>query len=64
MDYAADIVSVLREQLSERHGLTLEWLIIGLIAIEVLFEIHNLVRDYLNDEARGIVTLAQEKHDH
>lgn len=46
MDYAQEIVTVLREQLSERHGLTLEWLIIGLIAIEVLFEIHRVMREH------------------
>lgn len=46
MDYAQEIVTVLREQLSERHGLTLEWLIIGLIAFEVLFEIHRVVREH------------------
>ena len=35
MDYAQEIATVLRENLSERHGLLLEWLIIGLIAVEV-----------------------------
>jgi uncharacterized Rmd1/YagE family protein len=39
MDYAQEIASVLRETLSERHSLRLEWGIIVLIAIEVLFEI-------------------------
>jgi uncharacterized Rmd1/YagE family protein len=38
MDYAQEIASVLRETLSERHNLRLEWGIIILIAIEVLFE--------------------------
>jgi uncharacterized Rmd1/YagE family protein len=39
MDYAQEIASVLRETLSERHNLRLEWGIIVLIFIEVLFEI-------------------------
>ena len=38
MDYAQEIASVLRETLSERHSLRLEWGIIVLIAIEVVFE--------------------------
>ncbi|RMZ76761.1 hypothetical protein DV737_g4662, partial [Chaetothyriales sp. CBS 132003] len=38
MDYAAEIASVLRERLSEKHGTFLEWTIIVLIAIEVGFE--------------------------
>jgi required for meiotic nuclear division protein 1 len=38
MDYAQEIASVLRETLSERHNLRLEWGIIILIAIEVVFE--------------------------
>ncbi|KAL9095493.1 MAG: hypothetical protein Q9165_002364 [Trypethelium subeluteriae] len=39
MDYAQEITSVLRETLNEKHGEFLEWLIIGLILIEVLFEL-------------------------
>ena len=38
MDYAAEIASVLRERLSEKHGIFLEWTIIVLIAVEVCFE--------------------------
>ena len=45
MDYAAEIASVLRERLSEKHGLFLEWTIIVLIAIEVGFEILRLHRE-------------------
>lgn len=39
LDYASGIVEVMREQLSERHSLGLEWMIIILIAVEVGFEI-------------------------
>lgn len=45
MDYAGEIAEVLRERLSEKHGLFLEWTIIALIAIEVGFEILRLQRE-------------------
>lgn len=44
MDYASEIASVLRERLSEKHSTGLEWLIIGLISIEVVFGIFELWR--------------------
>ncbi|KXL49822.1 hypothetical protein M433DRAFT_151615 [Acidomyces richmondensis BFW] len=53
MDYASEIAAVLRERLSEKHSTELEWLIIGLIAIEVLFEIRKLWeewRDWVDPE--------------
>lgn len=45
MDYAGEIAQVLRERLSEKHGLFLEWTIIVLIAIEVGFEVLRLHRE-------------------
>ncbi|KAI9749646.1 MAG: hypothetical protein M4579_006795 [Chaenotheca gracillima] len=45
MDYAQEIASVLRERLSEKHGLVLEWMIIALITIEVGFEILRLWKE-------------------
>ena len=45
MDYAQEITTVLRETLNEKHGEFLEWLIIGLILIEVLFELPRYLRD-------------------
>jgi len=45
MDYASEIATVLRERLSEKHGLFLEWTIIVLIAIEVGFEILRLWKE-------------------
>lgn len=45
MDYAGEIAQVLRERLSEKHGLFLEWTIIVLIAIEVGFEILRLWKE-------------------
>lgn len=50
MDYAQEIASVLREQLSEKHGLFLEWTIIVLIAIEVGFEVLRLWMEGFWDE--------------
>ena len=47
MDYAQEIASVLRQHLSEVHGVRLEWIIIALIAVEVVFAIRNEVRDYI-----------------
>lgn len=45
MDYAQDIANVLRERLSETHGLRLEWIIILLIAVEVGFEVLRLWKE-------------------
>lgn len=38
LDYANEMAAVLRQHLSEQHGLKLEWGIIVLIAVEVAFE--------------------------
>jgi required for meiotic nuclear division protein 1 len=52
MDYAQEIASVLRERLSEKHGLVLEWTIITLIAVEVGFEILRLWKEgWLQEKA-------------
>lgn len=51
MDYAQEIASVLRERLSEAHGLRLEWTIILLIAVEVGFEILRLWKERKHEEA-------------
>lgn len=39
--FAQEIASVLRESLSEKHGLRLEWAIILLIAVEVVLEFYR-----------------------
>lgn len=49
MDYAQEIASVLRERLSETHGLRLEWIIILLIAVEIGFEILRLWKERLHE---------------
>lgn len=41
MDYAQEIASVLREHLSEKHGVRLEWIIIALITVEVVLALWN-----------------------
>lgn len=45
IDYASEIASVLRERLSEKHSTDLEWLIIFLISIEVVFELWRIWRE-------------------
>lgn len=42
MDYAQEIASVLREMSSEQHSTRLEWIIILLIAVEVVFEMRRI----------------------
>ncbi|KAF5687478.1 RMD1-like protein [Fusarium circinatum] len=49
MDYAAEIASVLREMSSEQHGTRLEWIIIVLIAVEVIFELRRIVLEMLQE---------------
>lgn len=48
--FAQEIASVLRESLSEKHGLRLEWAIIALIAVEVVLEFY---RHWQDSEDRG-----------
>ena len=52
MDYAQEIASVLRQQLSEEHGVRLEWIIIALIAVEVGFEVRQLYKEYRDSHDR------------
>ncbi|KAI5308202.1 hypothetical protein KEM55_006298, partial [Ascosphaera atra] len=49
MDYAQEIATVLREILSETHGVRLEWIVILLITVEVVFEVVRLSRERLED---------------
>ena len=46
MDYAQEIASILRQQLSEKHGVHLEWIIILLISVEVVFVLWHEYKDY------------------
>ncbi|CAL3968962.1 unnamed protein product [Diplocarpon coronariae] len=45
MDYAQEIASILRQTMSEKHGIHLEWIIIILIAVEVGFELRRLWKE-------------------
>ena len=46
LDYAKDIAELLKDYLTERHSLNLEWCIIILIAIEVVFGLPQFFREY------------------
>ena len=46
MDYAQEIASILRQQLSEQHGVRLEWIIILLITVEVGFNVWQEYKEY------------------
>ena len=46
LDYAKDIAELLKDYLSERHSLSLEWCIIVLIAVEVGFELLHFADRY------------------
>lgn len=61
MDYAGEIAEVLRERLSEKHGLFLEWTIIVLIAIEVGFEILRLWKEGFWEEVLSGYTKKKEQ---
>lgn len=50
MNYAQEIANVLREALSERHGARLEWIVILLIAVEIMF---NILHEYRYQEKKA-----------
>lgn len=52
MDYAQEIASILRQQLSEQHGIRLEWIIILLITVEVGFNVWEEYKDYRKNHYR------------
>ncbi len=52
MDYAQEIASILRQQLSEQHGIRLEWIIILLITVEVGFNVWEEYKDYRKNHHR------------
>ncbi|KAK9470681.1 uncharacterized protein V1510DRAFT_422471 [Dipodascopsis tothii] len=53
LDYASEVVSILKAHLSEEQSIRLEWMIIILIMVEVLFEISHFAERYLASEERG-----------
>ncbi|KAF6833978.1 hypothetical protein CMUS01_06339 [Colletotrichum musicola] len=58
MDYAQEIASVMREMSSEQHSTRLEWIIIILIAVEVVFEVRRIVLEWSEEEAKASKTAA------
>ncbi|KAI1768437.1 hypothetical protein GGR53DRAFT_478109 [Hypoxylon sp. FL1150] len=53
IDYGFENVSVLREMVSEKLGHRLEWIIIALIAVEVLFELRRVYREDFGEKSEG-----------
>ncbi|KAI0425587.1 hypothetical protein F5Y09DRAFT_321424 [Xylaria sp. FL1042] len=49
IDYAHENVSVLREMISEKYGHRLEWIIIALITVEVMFELRRVYREEISE---------------
>lgn len=52
MDYAHEIVSVLRDTLSKNHSTWLEWIIIALIAVEVGFELNRWRKERIEEKEK------------
>jgi uncharacterized Rmd1/YagE family protein len=52
MDYAQEISTILRQTLSEKHSIHLEWIIIILIAVEVCFGIRHIWKDMKEDHEK------------
>ncbi|KAI0598358.1 hypothetical protein F4775DRAFT_180942 [Biscogniauxia sp. FL1348] len=52
IDYANENLTVLREMISETSGHRLEWIIIYLITIEVLFELRRVYREEFSEKGR------------
>lgn len=55
MNYAQEIADVLREALSERHGTRLEWIVIILIAVEIMFNVLHEYRYYRDRRVEAIL---------
>ncbi|KAG9233264.1 hypothetical protein BJ875DRAFT_50920 [Amylocarpus encephaloides] len=53
MDYAQEIATILRQTMSEKHSIHLEWIIIILIAVEVGFELRRLWKERQERLAQG-----------
>lgn len=60
--FAQEIASVLREQLSEKHGLRLEWAIIALIAVEVVLEMYRHWMERREREDEGSTEMIVKKY--
>ncbi len=54
LNHCSELVELMRTHLSERHSLKLEWMIILLIAVEVVFEIIHYIQRYLEDGSQAL----------
>jgi uncharacterized Rmd1/YagE family protein len=54
MDYAQEIASILRQTMSEKHSIYLEWIIIILIAVEVVFGLRKEWKDWKESHPRAL----------
>ena len=45
LDYANEIAVLLRDYLSEKHSFSLEWCIISLISLEIVFQFIHFVKE-------------------
>lgn len=62
IDYANELATILREHLSEKHSLTLEWMIIILITVEVAFEgLHWILGHHQQKRRRASSALAEQE---
>jgi uncharacterized Rmd1/YagE family protein len=53
MDYAQEIATVLRDTLSHKHSSHLEWIIIVLIAVEIVFAFKRDWKEWKTEKAKG-----------
>ena len=53
MDYAQEIATVLRDTLSHKHSSHLEWIIIVLIAVEIVFAFKREWKEWRAERAEG-----------
>lgn len=59
--FAQEITDVLRESLSEKHGIRLEWAIIVLIAVEGALEFYRHWKEGVErDDPEGVETMLKE----
>ncbi|XP_022105123.1 required for meiotic nuclear division protein 1 homolog [Acanthaster planci] len=49
LNHCSELVELMRTHLSERHSLKLEWMIILLIGVEVMFEVIHYIQRYYGD---------------
>ncbi|KAH8904554.1 hypothetical protein BR93DRAFT_882763 [Coniochaeta sp. PMI_546] len=61
MNYAQEVVNVLRETSSEKHSTRLEWIIIVLIAVEVFFELRRVYMEKHERDSDGAAKPSRQR---